>query len=130
MLPHTKPVFTKLKILNVYNIHTYITACEAMKIVRSMVPYQIHKMFQISNHSDRLIMPRFSLSTTKENSFVVNSVKIINYLLNQDVSYSKLSHEQFKNRLKRHLLTTQMQTIGGDDSWLPCNHDIFSCVSL
>ena len=130
MLPHTKPMFTKLKILNIFNIHTYLTACEAMKVIQTNVPYLLNEMFQHSIRSNRLIMPRLSLSTIKNKSFVVNSVKILNYLLDHDIQYNILSIQQFKNRLKRHLLAIQMQSIEGDDSWLPCNHDIFSTVSL
>ena len=100
MLPHTKPMFTRLKILNVFNIHTYLTACESMKVIQNKIPRLICNMFAISNRNERLIMPLISSSRIKNNSFVVNSVKIINYLLYHDISYCKLSLETFKTRLK------------------------------
>ena len=53
-------------------------------------------MFVVSDQNKRLIMPLFSLSTIKNTSSVANSVKMIDYLLNRDISYCKLSVETFK----------------------------------
>ena len=130
MLPHTKPLFTKLKILNVFNTYTYVSACEAMKLIQRNIPKIIRGMFELSNRSSRIILPSFSLSTVKNTSFIFNSAKILNFLLDHDIKYNELTYEQFKKRLKRHLIAIQMKSIRGDDSWLPCNHDIFSTVTL
>ena len=127
---HTKPLFSRLKILNIFNIYTYLTASEASKIINYKMPKNLKHMFVLSAHSDRLITPKFHLSLAINNSFIYNSQKILNFLLNHDIPYNKISINTFKKRLKNHLITLQSKSIEGDDSWLPCNHDIFSSITV
>ena len=129
-LQHTKPLFTRLKILNIFNIYTYLTGCVATKIIESGTPITIRSMYVVSEHSDRLITPKIKLSLALNNSFIYNSQKILNFLLNHDIPYNKISLKTFKKRLKRHLLAIQSTSLVGDDSWLPCNHDLFSSISV
>ncbi len=129
-LQHTKPIFNKLNILNVFNLYNYFTACEAMKIVKSGIPCSINEYFKISETSKRFILPKIRLTSVMQRSFVYNSKKILNHLLNNDISYCKLSVDIFKTRLRKHLLYLQSKSLNGDDSWLPCNHDLFSHIKL
>ena len=48
---HTKPMFYNLKILNVFNLYTYFTAVEGMKILRNRSPKHIMDKFKTSVHS-------------------------------------------------------------------------------
>ena len=130
MFVHTKPLFFRLQILNIFNIYTYMTACEAMKIVVSAIPKSIRNKFTLSERSDRIILPKFKLMTIMKRSFVYNSAKILNYFLDHDIIYNRLSIKVFKTRLKKHLLAIQSKSLQGDDSWLPCNHDIFSSITF
>ena len=88
MFEHTKPLFFRLQILNIFNIYTYMTACEAMKIVVSAIPKSIKDKFTFSERSDRIILPKFNLVSTMKRSFVYNSAKILNYLLEHDIIYN------------------------------------------
>ena len=116
--------------LNVFNLYTYMTASESMKIVTSKSPKIIFMKFNVSGRSLRLIYPLFKSTKIMNSSFVYNSSKILNHLLQNDIKYYDLSLSVFKSRLKRHLMFVQSQSLDGDDSWLPCNHDIFSDVRL
>ena len=128
---HTKPIFRSLKILTIFNLYTYFTATEGMKILRNNSPGVLFKQFTISGHSNRLIYPKFKFESLKEKSFTFNSSKILNYFIDQDIPYfGIISDPVFKLRLKRHLLTIQGQSRIGDEEWLPSNHNIFSDVRL
>ena len=130
ILQHTKPIFKKMKILNVFNLYNYLTACEAMKIVEKCTPKSIYKLYTISDRSHRFVLPRIRLSTVMNRSFIYQSEKILNYLLQNDIKYHELTVTIFKNRLKKHLLYNQGRSLKGDDSWLLCNHDLFSNITL
>ena len=122
-------MFYNLKILNIFNLYTYFTAVEGMKILRNRSPKHIMNKFKISVHSFRLIYPKFKVESFKVKSFMFNSSKILNYLLVNNVPYFDIiSENTFKPRLKSHLLFLQGQCRAGDMEWLPCNHDIFSNV--
>ncbi len=130
MLQHTKPIFQRLKILNVFNIYNYMTACEAMKIIKTKIPSTLYSLFTRSSRSNRFIFPLFNLTSIMNKSFVYNSKKLLNYLLQHDIKYHELPITSFKTRLKKHLMYVQSKSINGDDSWLPCNHDLFSNVTV
>ncbi len=130
MFKHTKPLFFNLKILTIFNLFVYFTASESMKIINENSPKVLRDYFTPSVQSDHLILPAFNLTSYKSKSFAFNSSKILNYLLQHDIPYKVISNQVFKSRLKRHLLFIQTQSVAGDDSWLPCNHNIFSDVKL
>ena len=130
IFPHTKPLFKKSNVLTVFNLYYYMTCIEATKIVQFESPIAIYEFFDISIRSQRFIIPKFRLSKIMNKSFIYNSSKILNYLLQQDIKYYELSPDNFKTRLKKHLTFTQSLSINGDDEWLPCNHDIFSDVTF
>ena len=127
---HTKPIFFKLKVLTVSNLYYYSTANSAARILCTEIPKLIYNLFEVSDRTHRLILPKFNRSSVKTNSFIFNSSKILNYLLQHDIPYHILPLSIFKKRLKRHLQATQNLSVNGDDSWLPCNHDLFSNVTV
>ena len=127
---HTKQIFKKLNIMNVFNLYNYVTACEAMKIVTSGIPISLYNYYKISEKSKRFILPKTRLSSVQKRSFVYKSKKILNYLSVNDITYYDLSVNTFKNRLRKHLLYLQSKSLIGDDSWLPCNPDLFFDVKL
>ncbi len=93
-----------MKILNVFNLYNYFTACEAMKIVENCSPKSIYEFYTISERSHRFVLPRIRLTTIMNRSFVYKSQKILNHLLQNDIKYNELTATIFKNRLKKHLL--------------------------
>ncbi len=107
-----------------------MTACESMKIYKFEIPKNLFDFYEISKISDRFIPPKFNLSTIKVKSFIYNSTIILNFLLKNDIHYCELSIANFKLRLKKHLLHNQSKSVHGDESWLPCNHNLFSGVSV
>ena len=127
---NTKPMFFRLKLMTVFNLFTYVTGCIAMRLINERIPIDIYNRFKISSRSDRLLYPKFCSSKIKNNSFVLNSSKILNYLYEHDIPYHLLSTPVFKKRFKNHLLFVQNLSIIGDHNWLPCNHDIFSNITI
>ena len=128
---HTKPFFSSYGLLTIFNLYTYFTATESMKILRDESPKLLMGNFILSERSLRLIYPKFKREFFKTKSFTFNSSKILNYLLEHDIPYhGVISEAVFKSRLKRHLLAIQSQSRTGDSGWLPCNHNIFSDVAI
>ena len=99
-----------------------------MKIIRTNTPINLRNKFMISKLSKRCIIPKFSLTRIMNKSLIFNSSKILNYFLQHDITYYNLSIDVFKKSLKKHLIFTQSASVKGDNSWLPCNHDIFSNI--
>ena len=125
---HTKLIFRSLNIFNVFNLYTYFTGIEAMKIVFMKSPTLLSNYFNVSKRSNRLILPSFHYESLKQKSFIYNGSKILNYLIDQDIPYMNISVPVFKTRLKKHLLFIQGRSVNGDDAWLPCNHSLFSDI--
>ena len=132
---HTKPSFNNLKLLTIHNLYYYLTACEARKIIINKSPPLLYEMFFMSLRptSSTLILPKFRKSGTAKNSFVFNSSKILNTLLQSNIQYnSKLTQDTFKKKLKLHFLykqtlTTQnIKTLNESDDWLPININLYS----
>ena len=107
-----------------------MTATEAMKILQTDSPAPISKMFNVSSRSLKLILPKYSLDNFQSKNFIYHSSKVLNYFLKNDISYSDLSPAIFKCRFKRNLMNKQNQLRVRDDSWLPCNLDIFSDIRV
>ena len=107
-----------------------MTACQAKKIIHTNIPKSLNEKFVKSDRSERFIIPKFNLVSIKNKSFFYNSQKILNFLLNHDIQYHKLTTDVFKSRIKNHLLSLQSKSLQGDDAWLPCNHDLFSTIVL
>ncbi len=127
---HTKPLFSKMQALTIFSIFYYMSALEAMKILNSKSPPALLRFFTVSSRSNRLLLPKFTLSQNMKKSYVYQSSKILNHLITQDIKYYELNISCFKSRIKKHLLFMQYVSRTGDSSWLPCNHDLFSDVSV
>ena len=125
---HTKPMFFKLKLLTVFNLYNYFCGCFAMSILKNESPGQIFKLFNVSERSGRLLLPKFVSSKIMYNNFIYNASKLINFLYENDIPYSILSPPIFKKRLKNHLLNMQNESVQGDANWLQCNHSLFSNI--
>ena len=130
IFPHTKPLFFRLKLLTIFNLYSYFCGCVSMRILCHQTPINIFKSFNVSVKSYRLIYPKFQNSKIKNSSFVFNASKILNYLCDHEIPYYILTAPIFKLRLKNHLLHVQNKSLKGDDNWLPCNHDLFSNVTV
>ena len=127
---HTKPMFFKLKLLTVFNLYNYFCGCFAMSILKNESPGQIFKLFNVSERSGRLLLPKFVSSKIMYNNFIYNASKLLNFLYENDVPYSILSPLIFKKRLKNHLLNMQNESVHGDANWLQCNHSLFSNIII
>jgi hypothetical protein len=58
-----------------------------MKILRSGSQRFLISNLTISEHSSRLIYPKFKLESVKMKSFTFDSSKVLNYFLSQDILY-------------------------------------------
>ena len=80
-------MFTRSKIMTIYNLYHYITAVEAVKIVKFSCPLAIYNLYNISQRLKRLLLPKILSSEILGKSFIFNSTKILNYLINKDIKY-------------------------------------------
>ena len=87
MFQHTKPIFFKLKLLSISSLYYYSTASFATRILTTEIPRSIFNLFTVSERTNRLILSKFNRSSIKTNSFIFNSSKILNYLLQHDIPY-------------------------------------------
>ena len=78
----------------------------------------------------RLIIPKFRLTSLQTNSFPFNASKIINFLLQSDISYSGYLLKSFKGKLKSLLMFRQSLCIKKDPNWLPLNYNTYSDVDI
>ena len=129
---HTKPMFFKLKLLTIFNLYNYFCGCFGMNILKYRSPSKIYKFFVISERasSNKLILPKYNSSKIMNDSFIYNSSRILNLLIDNDISYASSSPDVFKKLLKRHLINRQNSSLEGDDNWLQCNHSLFSDIVL
>jgi hypothetical protein len=127
---HTKPIFFRYKILTIVNLYRYFTCTVAVRILTNNVPKSLFKLFEVSERSGRLILPKFSLSKVKDNSFVFNASNILKYFYEHDIPYHILTAAVFKSRVKKHSLNTQNLSLEGEVNWLPCNNSFFKCYCM
>ena len=120
---HTKPLFQKIGLLAVQNVHKYQTCLEIIKILKYRTPISIYSLLNQSSRecSELLILPRNS------NTFLYHASKIWNTALkniivksNKDISTLKLA--TFKLNFKECLLN--MQNMSDPLEWIPDNFDI------
>ena len=127
---HTKPMFFKLKLLSVFNLYNYFCGCFAMSILKNQSPGQVFRLFNVSERSSRLLLPKFVSSKIMYNNFIYNASKILNFLNDNGIPYSILSPPVFKKRFKNHLLNMQNKSLDGDANWLQSNHCLFSNIII
>ena len=115
---HTKPLFTKHKILALNNLYSYHTFMEILKILKLRDPITLHEQYTLSERKPTLI-----INTNPAENFVSRSTKIWNTvspkLKLKDFSF-KISST--KNTLKTVLLRLQ----NSDDpvAWISDNFNL------
>ena len=119
---HTKPLFKKAHILTIHNLYYYMTACQAKNILCTKKPTAIYNLYQQTERSLRLLLPKFKKETYKSQSFIFNSSKILNFLLSKNINYSLCSIDAFKINVKRFLMARQNIFVNKNSDWLPNNY--------
>lgn len=78
-LEHTKPIFTKHKLLTLRNIYNLQTVVELFKILKYHCPSSLSDMFNFSNHANSILLrtPCVKLDLAKRN-FVFSSTNLWN----------------------------------------------------
>ena len=139
-LEHTKPIFTQLKLLTVYNLYNYHVGIETFNIIKFRRPYSIFEKLKVSNRNTLLlIQPRIRLSI-RANNFVYKSASIWNAVMPNIFEKVPLNFNGLqvpgsvpgsditisitcvKNKLKKILL--YIQALGHTFEWDPRNHEI------
>ena len=118
---HTKPIFNRLKLLTVQNLHKYHSVTEIFKIIKFRVPYSLHDKIKISNRdtSNLIILPQPSRTFFYESSKMWNAVHKSILTFGNEFSTSV---SLVKQRLKTIILVSQ----GLHDAkfWTPENFQI------
>ena len=143
-LEHTKPLFTKYKLLTVHNLYIKHMITETFKILKYRSPHGLYNEFIFKDNRYKsgvlLSHPNFKLKLSKHTYLFKSSIlwnDITNdvfekNILNSSVGYivpgenknSDLSAALgfFKNRLKYLLLESQMK--GCDQTWEEANFNV------
>ena len=137
VLEHTKSLFNKQKILNLFNLYVYHTFISTYKILKTRAPISLYSLF---NQSQRdigfLLHPPIVALDISRNNFVFKSCHLWNKLINDILEKSmpddkgiiiigSSKNSDFcasipfvQQKLKANLLNQQSQ---GDIEWLPEN---------
>ena len=83
-LEHTKPLFNKTSILNVFNLYTYHTILDVYRILKIHKPISLFSLFKLSkrDNSFRVHLPPVKLDISKQN-FLFNSCVEWNSLIDK-----------------------------------------------
>ena len=133
-LEHTKPVFTKHKLMTLHNLHIYHTFMEAFKILKTHIPVSLYCLFRQSQRDTNMILhlPKFVLEISR-NNFIFKSSTLWNTLI--DKIFEKNAPDSggilirgsvinsdfcatipfIKNRLRMFLL--KQQALGDESNW-------------
>ena len=137
---HTKPLFNKHRILNIFNLHIYHTFIDTFKILKTRTPVSLFNLFSQSCRDANflLLLPRVALDISKYN-FVFRACKIWNSLIGDMLEKSLpvvkgkykgtiipgssknsdlcTTVSFIKNKMKAHLL--EDQSSGNPVEWAP-----------
>ena len=127
---NTKPLFYRHNILTVHNLYYYLLATASWKILNNKSPEIIFGYFNVSTRSIRLLLPKFNYHKPANKSFSFTASKLLNLLLQNDISYVGYTLQKFKCKLKRHLMFKQSLSLSNDPNWIPCNINIYSDISM
>ena len=136
---HTKPLFNKQKILNVFNLYVYHTYINTFKILKTHAPVCIWSLFSQSQRNAKFLLhpPKIDLSIS-QNNFLFKSCSIWNALVSQILEKSQPNSKgalisgssqnsdfcatipYVKNKLNSYLLNQQF--LGANLKWLPENY--------
>ena len=118
---HTKPIFTRLKLLTVQNIHKYHSVSELFKIIKFRVPYSLYEKINLSvrDTSNLIILPKPS------STFFYESSKMWNSAYKNILAPEKgllTSVPIVKQKLKTILL--ESQSLNDPNTWTPDNFQL------
>ena len=118
---HTKPIFNRLKLLTVQNIHKYHSVTELFKIMKFRTPYSLYEKISLSvrDTSNLIILPTPALSFFYESSKMWNSVHK-NLLVPDKGMLTSIS--SIKLKLKAILL--ESQSLNDPILWTPDNFQL------
>ena len=124
---HTKPIFSKLKILTVHGLFKYHCISEIFKIIQSRCPYSLYQSINISKRdtSHMIILPK------KSNTFLYKASHLWNSIHKKIISPEKglcTSVGLVKLRAKALLLEAQSSEI--HDQWTLHNFQTPSLTSV
>ena len=114
---HSKPLFTKNKIINLTNLYFYHCTNEVFKILKFKSPVALYETFNFSKRGYKnlfIITPRPSDTFVYRTSVIWNSVR---QALGIEDASSPIS--SLKERLKK--LIIHKQAMGDDEHWIECN---------
>ena len=115
---HTKPIFNRLKLLAVQNLHKYHSVIEIFKIMKFRVPYSLYDLVNLSNRdtSYLIILPQPSPTFLYESSKMWNALH--KSLIKFDNGFST-SVSSVKHRTKAIIL--ESQAMHDNQIWSPDN---------
>jgi hypothetical protein len=115
---HTKPLFTKHKILSLKNLYSYHTFMEILKILKLRDPITLHEQFTLSERKPTLI-----ISTNPAENFVSRSTKIWNTISPKlKLNDYSCNISSTKNTLKTALL--KLQNRDDQVAWISDNFNL------
>ena len=115
---HTKPLFTKHKILALNNLYSYHTFMEILKTLKLRDPITLYEQYTLSNRKPTLI-----INNTPADNFVSRSAKIWNTVSPK----LKLNDFSFKiSSTKNTLKTVLLRLQNSDDpvAWISDNFNL------
>ena len=118
---HTKPIFNRLKLLTVQNLHKYHSVTEIFKIMKFRVPYSLFEIINLSKRdtSNLIILSQPSPTFPYESSKMWNSVH--KNIIKFDDGFST-SVSLVKQRLK--FLILESQGLHDAKFWTPDNFQL------
>ena len=115
---HTKPIFSRLKIMTTPNLYKYHCVNEFFKIIKFRRPYTLYESINLSNRDTSNVV----ILIKKSNTFLHEAAKLWNTLHKRILSPDKgldTSLHHIKLRTKDIIL--QIQSNGLDDIWTENN---------
>lgn len=112
---HSKPLFNKQEIMNVYNLYVYYCCNEVLKIMKFRTPISMFNLFELSD-----LNPTLFVTPNPNLQFVYKASKIWNWARQVimgkfDLNDYSLNMGAFKKFLKSHVLKSQC--LGSSVEW-------------
>ena len=94
VLEHTKPLFNKLSLLTVQNLHKFHTFNEVFKILKYNCPISLFSILQKnkSSHHNLLVVPKYTLNYSRR-QFIFKGAIIWNALNRKVLNSPELDHK-------------------------------------
>ena len=104
---HTKPLFKELELMTIYNLYTYSTFMELLKILKFRLPYSLFMAFDLSSRHDR--------ATRHKNTYI-------------NVSSKPSTNFTYKAAIQWNALRTKLGILDFDVSVNTVKHDLKSMI--